>query len=350
MSHLYHLRRMLETHDVTIKVPSWQLAVALLIPTGGYLFRTLTRLPKPRNTIKTSHGLSEVPPSPLKTRIDEIYPEDALGKACYVDLPYGRTKYSISGPTDGRKVALIHGYSTPSITYKGVHDRLVAAGFRVLTYDIYGRGYSDAPHDVALPVYTTQLALLMQHIGWEKARIVGFSMGGAVAAGFATQFPNLVDSDVALLSSVGNYTDTHPFGGSYAFYSRPFFPWLKSLLPKSMKLPPPPKTPIEAIDQLGDLQRMTLPRYSQVLASTLQRGPIREMGPTFAKLGTMPFRTLLLQGTDDEIVTYHLYFEPTLTKYFPKAKVVVIEGAPHDLTVTHPKQVASALIEFFNGA
>lgn len=43
--------------------------------------------------------------------------------------------------------------------------------------DLYGRGYSDAPsvtYDVNL--YTTQLALLLQYIGWEKAHIVGFSM------------------------------------------------------------------------------------------------------------------------------------------------------------------------------
>lgn len=43
--------------------------------------------------------------------------------------------------------------------------------------DLYGRGYSDAPattYDAAL--YATQLALLMQHVKWEKASIAGLSM------------------------------------------------------------------------------------------------------------------------------------------------------------------------------
>lgn len=43
--------------------------------------------------------------------------------------------------------------------------------------DLYGRGYSDAPktcYDAGL--YTTQLALLMQHIKWDKAHIAGLSM------------------------------------------------------------------------------------------------------------------------------------------------------------------------------
>lgn len=43
--------------------------------------------------------------------------------------------------------------------------------------DLYGRGYSDAP-DVTyeISLYTTQLALLMQHIGWGDAHVIGLSM------------------------------------------------------------------------------------------------------------------------------------------------------------------------------
>jgi hypothetical protein len=43
--------------------------------------------------------------------------------------------------------------------------------------DLYGRGYSDAPqipYDTAL--YVTQLALLMQHVKWDKAILCGLSM------------------------------------------------------------------------------------------------------------------------------------------------------------------------------
>ena len=50
-----------------------------------------------------------------------------------------------------------------------------------LTYsdaiDLYGKGYSEAPHvpsDGTL--FVTQLALLMQYVRWETAHIVGFSM------------------------------------------------------------------------------------------------------------------------------------------------------------------------------
>lgn len=50
----------------------------------------------------------------------------------------------------------------------------------MLNIDLYGRGYSDTPDPSTTPytaeLYTTQLALLMQKIGWEKANVVGLSM------------------------------------------------------------------------------------------------------------------------------------------------------------------------------
>lgn len=91
---------------------------------------------------------------------------------------------------------LIHGLSVPAIIWKDIAPELAARGFRVLLYgqllfskftpilisyiyhpDLYGRGYSDAPqttYDSSL--YVTQLALLMQYVGWNKANIVGVSM------------------------------------------------------------------------------------------------------------------------------------------------------------------------------
>lgn len=91
-------------------------------------------------------------------------------------------------------MVLIHGLSVPAIIWKDVAPKLVAKGYRVLLYgmcaytqicgaqfsstpDLYGRGYSDAPHTTYdAKLYTTQLALLLQYVGWSKANIVGVSM------------------------------------------------------------------------------------------------------------------------------------------------------------------------------
>ena len=43
--------------------------------------------------------------------------------------------------------------------------------------DLYGKGYSEAPHTTYdANLFVTQLALLLQYVRWDAAHIVGFSM------------------------------------------------------------------------------------------------------------------------------------------------------------------------------
>ncbi len=73
----------------------------------------------------------------------------------------------------------------------------------ILLFDLYGRGYSDSPgtnHDEAL--FTTQLALVMDHVGWHSAVIVGKSLGGAIAASFASYFPQRTEKLILVAPAV----------------------------------------------------------------------------------------------------------------------------------------------------
>jgi pimeloyl-ACP methyl ester carboxylesterase len=102
------------------------------------------------------------------------------------------------------QVILIHGLSVPSLIYHRLVPFLTSANHRVLLYDLYGRGYSDAPQTTYdAPLYAIQLALLMQHVRWDSARLVGLSMGGSIVAYFTSTFPWLVENKVALLASTG---------------------------------------------------------------------------------------------------------------------------------------------------
>lgn len=43
--------------------------------------------------------------------------------------------------------------------------------------DLYGRGFSDAPSTTyGSMLYTTQLALLLQYLGWRSTNVAGVSM------------------------------------------------------------------------------------------------------------------------------------------------------------------------------
>ena len=43
-------------------------------------------------------------------------------------------------------VVLVHGFSVPYFIWDATFDFLVKSGFRVLRFDLFGRGLSDRPH------------------------------------------------------------------------------------------------------------------------------------------------------------------------------------------------------------
>ena len=63
----------------------------------------------------------------------------------YIRLSDGITHYKLEGPDDGKVVVLVHGGTVPIWTWDKQVQALNDAGFRVLSYDEYGRGYSDMP-------------------------------------------------------------------------------------------------------------------------------------------------------------------------------------------------------------
>src|ERR1043166_1433761 len=63
----------------------------------------------------------------------------------FARLADGITHYEFAGPPDAAIVVLIHGFSIPDYLLDPPFPALVSSGFRVLRYDLFGRGYSDRP-------------------------------------------------------------------------------------------------------------------------------------------------------------------------------------------------------------
>ncbi len=122
----------------------------------------------------------------------------------FAELSQGVTHYHLSGPVDGPLVVCVHGLTTPSFVWGPFAKGLAALGFRVLVYDLYGRGFSDRPEELQDKVFfNRQLEGLLIHLGVEEPfHLIGYSMGGAVAAGFAATHPSRVRR-LVLLASAG---------------------------------------------------------------------------------------------------------------------------------------------------
>lgn len=147
-----------------------------------------------------------------------------------VETPYGSIRVFEFGPSDGEKVLLMHGISTPCLSLANLAEQLASKGYRVMIFDFFGRGYSDAPVDLPydLRLYTTQILLVLASSGlsWtgeDAFHLVGYSLGGGVAVSFARYYPHMIRS-LVFIAGGGLIRSQHVSWKSRMLYSTGLFP------------------------------------------------------------------------------------------------------------------------------
>src|SRR5262245_44070011 len=122
----------------------------------------------------------------------------------FVKLSAGYTHYQIGGPEEGLPVVLVHGTSVPFFVWDALFEVLTQAGFRVLRYDLFGRGYSDRPDArYDLELFVRQLEELIDRVGMKQPLdLVGFSLGGVIASEFVLRHASTVRK-LALIGPAG---------------------------------------------------------------------------------------------------------------------------------------------------
>ncbi|THC95670.1 hypothetical protein EYZ11_004837 [Aspergillus tanneri] len=209
----------------------------LLAATGasltlGLLLRSFLSDEDPGNTVQPSPLPTVLASGTAKGNRELPLPLDVLPGARDVLTPYGSLRVYEWGPVSGPKVLFVHGITTPSIALGGVAHALVDQGCRVMLFDLFGRGYSDCPSDIPQDdrLFATQifLALSSSPISWtgagsEKFCLVGYSLGGGIAASFASFFPQLL-SGLVLMAPAGLLRDSQVSFQSRLLYSRGLVP------------------------------------------------------------------------------------------------------------------------------
>jgi pimeloyl-ACP methyl ester carboxylesterase len=106
---------------------------------------------------------------------------------------------------DGRPVVLLHGFPDSSRLWRHQIPALSDAGFKVIAPDLRGYGGSDKPAEVAaysILLLAGDVVGVLDHLGVERAHIVGHDWGAALAWALAAVVPDRVDHLVTL--SVGH--------------------------------------------------------------------------------------------------------------------------------------------------
>lgn len=343
-----------------------------------------------------------VVPSPAKTLLPRLskeelsklpYPPDALPGARDVDSPLGSLRVYEFGPEDGRKVLLIHGISTPCLALGGVANRLAEKGCRVMLFDLPGRGYSDVPtdidHDIRLFTSAIFIVLASSQLSWTGAKegfsIVGYSLGGGIAAAFTSYFPDLIRS-LVLIAPAGLIRDRHISRRSRMIYAETalFEPILLRIVRSRLRKPveepekeqPDPeedlgaKTAVQAEINLEGNQRTVLSKkhpditieaavnhqidnhkgFVAAFMSSIRYGPIQRQHELWRRvgqsLGAKGTKALIILGERDPIINAAEIQEDANEVLAGRTKFVIMD-AGHEAPVAKGPETADHIWAFW---
>ena len=131
----------------------------------------------------------------------QLFPAGTQFAARYLLVDGAKIRYIDAGR--GAPVIFLHGLGASMYTWRKNLPAVVAAGFRAIAFDNRGFGLSDkppAPYDNA--AYARLTVALMDSLRLSDAVLVGHSMGGAIAAHVAIEYPQRVRG-LVLIASAG---------------------------------------------------------------------------------------------------------------------------------------------------
>lgn len=279
----------------------------------------------------------------MRRRIDTDARRAAPGS--FVELSRGVTHYCWLGADDGPVVVCVHGLTTPSYVWMAVARGLGAMGFRVLVYDLYGRGFSDRPRGLQDgDFFVRQLEELLECLKVAPGfTLMGYSMGGAIAACFAARHPARLRR-LVLLAPAGMGHDLGPAARLMA-RTGTLGTWFMLLVyARSYRRATEAERGLDTpIDGIVDRQQAEL-RYRGFIPSVLAslRGildePLKEVHGAIAESG---IPVLAIWGGADEVIPPE--GRDVLAAWNPQARQVVIEGAGHALAYTEAEAVLAAM-------
>lgn len=269
----------------------------------------------------------------------------------FIELSDGITHFEWLGRRSGPVAVCVHGLTTPSFVWLGLVRELEQLGFRVLTYDLYGRGYSDRPRGLQSPgFFTRQLHELLDSQNLhEDITLIGYSMGGAIASAYAAEHDHRLRKLVLLapggmgheLGSLARWAVEWPGVGDWAFHMR--WPAMHSKATEADRHLPT-SVPDITDRQLAELDHRGFVRsVLSSLRGTLRR-PQQQVHQTIRE-SRLPVAAIW--GRDDTVIPISAM--GTLTQWNRDARHEVIEGAGHGLTYTHAAQVAQAIVTTWDG-
>ena len=252
----------------------------------------------------------------------------------------------------GPAVVLIHGWPLSARSWEPQVGPLVAAGYRVVTYDRRGFGESSQPWTgYDYDTFAADLDTVLEHLDLTGTTLVGFSMGGGEVVRYLSRYGSARVAKAVLAAAVPPYlyqSEDNPHGGLDDATIAGFEAGVTG-------------------DRLKFLDEFITTFFKAGLLSKLVSEPSRLYHrdiaafaspkatlDCIAAFGRTDFRldvagvdvpTLVIHGDSDAIVPFEVSGKRS-HEAIAGSQLVVIKGGPHGLNVTHPTEFNEALIEF----
>lgn len=285
--------------------------------------------------------------NPEKQKIDANV--RALAPGEFVELPDGFVHYELKGAPEGELVVLVHGFSVPYYVWDPTVDALVKDGYRVLRYDLYGRGYSDRPKaEYDLAFFERQISeLTTALVPGESFHIIGLSMGGPIVASFANHHPDLIKSVTLIAPEVLPVTEKDIFPMNVPLLGE----WIVGTYLVPFHLP---QSQLDDFYQPKNFpgweeqyrEQLQYKGFKKAILSTIRNLVKFDPLAIYEKLHQSGIPTLLIWGKEDQSVSYEAIVE--LMERLPDTDYHFIEKTAHLPHYEKAEIVDPIIIEFLN--
>ncbi|MFD5599268.1 alpha/beta fold hydrolase [Leucobacter sp. NPDC058333] len=257
---------------------------------------------------------------------------------------------------EGQPVVLIHGYPLNGHSWERQARELLAAGYRVITYDRRGFGNSSKVHTgYDYDTFAADLNSVLETLDLHDVVLVGFSMGTGELARYVGKYGHDRVAKLAFLASLEPFlvqTDGNPEGVPQSVFDDieaaakgDRYAWFTQFFANFYNLDDTLGSRIsqEAVTGSWNVATASAPVASYAVVPTWIEDfrsdvdAVRESGKP----------TLILHGTADNILPIDATAR-RFSKLVPNARYIEIEGAPHGLLWTHADEVNAALADFLS--
>jgi pimeloyl-ACP methyl ester carboxylesterase len=264
----------------------------------------------------------------------------------YVRLSDGVTHYKLEGTDTGKRVVLVHGGTIPLWMWDDQVQALCEAGFQVLRYDMYGRGYSERPHIIYNQAcYKRQLLELVDSMKWDAPfDFVGYPLGGATVINFTATHPERVRKLILISPVMKNYhipRTFRPVGVGEVFARLIGIQFMIKRVGQWFAHHP-------IGDQMTALfaQQATYKGFQRSLLSMIRHDAFDDYTPVYQTVGRQARESLLIWGTEDTEILPPVIED--IRVCIPSIRVMLVEGAGHGIVFQAPEKVTDAIMNFLS--